>query len=317
MRKKCSMLVLLLILVLCTAAFLACGSTGGSDDVVSGLVTTCGGDSVFFELEGKDGKNYGFVTEEETQIIWEDESAFSIWENTSIEYDDWDVFGCSMQVTVVPGEETEPADEYVETDSWRYAKRITVTKVEEDYFAVSAKPVIYLYPEKEEKVSVELEYDGSFTCTYPEYHNGWEVTAFPDGSLLDENGIFYNYLYWEGINQSEYDFSEGFCISGEDTAAFLETALSKLGLSRREANEFIVYWLPLMEKNPYNLISFQQEAYTKMAELKINPTPDTLIRVFMAWKPLKTPEEIPVQELLAPERTGFTVVEWGGCQVTE
>ena len=44
--------------------------------------------------------------------------------------------------------------------------------------------------------------------------------------------------------------TEGFCVKGEDTAAFLEDALSKLGLNRKEANEFIVYWLPLMEQNP-------------------------------------------------------------------
>ena len=37
--------------------------------------------------------------------------------------------------------------------------------------------------------------------------------------------------------------------------------------------------------------------------------------VFMAWKPLKDAVEIPAQDLTAPDRTGFTVVEWGGSQV--
>ena len=32
-----------------------------------------------------------------------------------------------------------------------------------------------------------------------------------------------------------------------------EEALADLGLTRREANEFMVYWLPMMEPNPYNL----------------------------------------------------------------
>lgn len=78
--------------------------------------------------------------------------------------------------------------------------------------------------------------------------------------------------------------SKGFCVKGKDTAAFLEGALEQLGLTRREANEFIVYWLPHMEQNPYNIISFQTDAYTNAAELKVSPEPDTLIRVFMAWK---------------------------------
>ena len=177
------------------------------------------------------------------------------------------------------------------------------------------KPVIYLYPEQGEEVSVRLDYDGKLTCTYPEYDNGWHVTAAPDGRITDENGQEYNYLYWEGETEQEYDFSEGFCVAGEDTAEFLEDALDRLGLTRREANEFIVYWLPRMEQNEYNLISFQSEAYTDHARLSIQPEPDTVIRVFMAYKPVENEQEIPEQTLAAPERSGFAVVEWGACEL--
>lgn len=177
------------------------------------------------------------------------------------------------------------------------------------------KPVIYLYPEAETDVSVKLILDGRLTCTYPSYGNGWKVTAAPDGTLTDAKGQTYNYLYWEGETNAQWDLTEGFCVKGEDTAAFLEEALEKLGLSRREANEFIVYWLPLMEQNPYNIISFQTGVYTDAASLQIDPAPDTLIRVFMAWKAADAFAELPWQELTAPERTGFTAVEWGGTEV--
>ena len=177
------------------------------------------------------------------------------------------------------------------------------------------KPVIYLYPEKETKVSVKLVLDGELTCTYPAYKDGWTVTAMPDGTLTDAKGQTYNYLYWEGESGMDYDFSEGFCVKGEETAAFLEEALEGLGLTRREANEFIVFWLPMMEQNPYNLISFQTENYTEAAKLTVSPAPDTLLRVFMAWKGAESLTELPEQKLAAPERTGFTVVEWGGTEV--
>ena len=104
-------------------------------------------------------------------------------------------------------------------------------------------------------------------------------------------------------------------MAGADTAAFLEEALARLGLTRREANEFIVYWLPLMEDNPYNLITFQGERYTDTAKLTVHPAPNTVIRVFMAWKPLAQPVEIGPQTLTAPDRTGFTLVEWGGARM--
>ena len=181
--------------------------------------------------------------------------------------------------------------------------------------SMSAKPVLYLYPEEETEVAVRLDYDGDLTCAYPAYDGGWTVTARPDGTLTDAAGQTYSYLYWEGVTTTEYDFSQGFCVPGADTAAFLEDALSRLGLTRREANEFIVYWLPRMEPNPYNLIAFQSAAYENSARLTIAPEPDSLLRVFMAWRPLEAPVDIPAQDLPAFARTGFAAVEWGGAEL--
>ena len=118
------------------------------------------------------------------------------------------------------------------------------------------------------------------------------------------------------MDHTEYDFSQGFCVPGGDTAAFLEDALAQLGLTRREANEFIVYWLPQMERNAYNLIAFQSDTYTDHAVLTVTPEPDSVLRVFMAWKPLKSAIDLPAQDLPAFSRDGFTVVEWGGAQVS-
>ena len=180
------------------------------------------------------------------------------------------------------------------------------------------KPVIYLYPEAETEVTVSLDYDGELTCVYPAFDGGtfWTVTAAPDGTLTDAAGQTYSYLYWEGVSDAEYDFSQGFCVPGGDTAAFLEDALADLGLTRREANEFIVYWLPRMEANPYNLIAFQTTAYTDHARLTVDPAPDTVLRVFMAWKPLERSVQLPPQTLDGPERAGFTLVEWGGAELS-
>lgn len=188
----------------------------------------------------------------------------------------------------------------------------------EDPGQLSAKPVIYLYPEEETEVTITLDYAGELTCVYPAMDDtsSWTVTAAPDGTLTDAQGQTYNYLYWEGITHADYDFSSGFCVAGADTAAFLEDALAQLGLTRREANELIVYWLPRMESNPYNLIAFQQDAYTNHAALSITPEPESLLRVFMAWKALDAPVDLPAQTLPHVDRSGFTVVEWGGTEVS-
>ena len=180
---------------------------------------------------------------------------------------------------------------------------------------VARKPVIYLYPTDVTEVTVKLDFDGELTYTYPEYNEGWTVTASPDGTLTDESGREYYCLFWEGETDASYDFSQGFCVKGEDTAAFLEDALARLGLSSREANEFIIYWLPQMEENKYNLISFQSEVYTDSAELMISPAPDRMLRVFMAWKPVPEAIAIEPQEFVEFDRHGFVAVEWGGACV--
>ncbi len=181
-----------------------------------------------------------------------------------------------------------------------------------------AKPVIYLYPEEEMKVNVQLDFDGTLTHTYPKYKDGgWNITADPDGRLSDENGREYYSLYWEGDNRLPFHLNEGNVIEGSKTIEFLENSLKTLGLTDREANEFIIYWLPRMEGNAYNLIHFSTEEYDKMAKLDITPKPETIIRVMMVFQPLDDYQNCRKQDLdkLAVSRSGFTVVEWGGKEL--
>lgn len=187
-----------------------------------------------------------------------------------------------------------------------------------DHPMLSEKPVIYLYGYKNEEVTVKLDLDGQLTCTYPKYdkNTGWVITAKSDSTLMDKNGQTYNYLYWEGTTDAVYDFSAGFCVKGSETATFLDKKLKELGLTRREANEFITYWLPQMEDNNYNVISFQTKAYTDHAKLTVTPKPDRMFRVYMAWYSSNDPVDIPEQAFTIPKREGKILVEWGGTEVT-
>lgn len=176
-----------------------------------------------------------------------------------------------------------------------------------------AKPVIYLYPEEKTDVSVKLDLDGDITCAYPDYRDGWEVTAYPDGTIIDKyDGEEYYCLYWEGKGAADWDMSKGFAVKREDTADFLRSKLKEIGLTPRESNEFIIYWLPELQKNDCNFITFQTEAYEKNAKLDISPAPDSVLRVFMVYEPCSEDFAPEPQEFEPFERNGFTVVEWGG-----
>ena len=186
-----------------------------------------------------------------------------------------------------------------------------------DDMVMAAKPVIYLYPTEDTVCSVTMELNGRFTCTYPDYGtDGWQnFIAAPDGTLTFPDGKEYYCLYWEGKADIDLDLTRGACVRGEDTAAYLEWALAEMGLTAREANEFMIYWLPLLQENAYNLISFQGKAYTDAAKLNVTPTPDSVLRVYMAAKPLSAPVEVEPQTFAPFVREGFTVVEWGGSVV--
>ena len=179
------------------------------------------------------------------------------------------------------------------------------------------KPIIYIYPQEETEVSVKVGYPENLTCTYPKYENGWDVIASPDGNLKDvKTGRNLYALYWEGIRTKEENIEDGFVVKGENVASFLEEKLEILGLNEREAEEFIVYWLPILEKNEYNFIRFyEKEEIDEMMPLEINPEPETLIRVLMGWKKLDKNIDIKEQKLEKVQRTGYTVVEWGGTEI--
>ncbi len=177
---------------------------------------------------------------------------------------------------------------------------------------IGGKPVIYLYPEKEQEVNVKLDLDGKVTFTYPEYNNGWNVTAKPDGTIISD-GKEYSYLFWEGLMPTfKPDFKEGFVVKGSDSADFLRETLSQMGLTPKEYNEFIVYWAPKLQENEYNKIYFAEDDYTDKAKLEINPKPDSILRVFMVYEKADENTVLPKQEIKPFERKGFTVVEWGG-----
>jgi len=182
----------------------------------------------------------------------------------------------------------------------------------------AVKPIIYLYPTEETEVEVKLNKPEQITVSYPKYIDGWNVLAKPNGNLvyLDSHKDLYA-LYYESENTYNYKVEkEGFVIKGEDSASFLEEKLAILGLTDREAEEFIVYWLPRLEKNKYNYIRFAtEEEIEKNMPLEITPKPDTVIRVLMTFKGLNNPINVEEQKLETTVRNGFVVVEWGGTEI--
>lgn len=179
------------------------------------------------------------------------------------------------------------------------------------------KPIIYLYPETTQEIEVKLGKKENIIRSYPEYQDGWKVIAEPSGKLTDlhTNKNFYS-LYWEGRLENTKNYSDGFVVKKEDLASFFEEKLSTLGLSYKEQEEFIIYWLPELDSNDYTFIRFMtKEEINEEMPLEVTPTPKNIIRVWMQYKKVDSTYQVPEQTLASPSREGYTLVEWGGTEI--
>jgi FtsP/CotA-like multicopper oxidase with cupredoxin domain len=190
-----------------------------------------------------------------------------------------------------------------------------------DPMMIEEKPVIYLYPETETKVNVQLQNTGKLTFTYPAYkENGWDVMADADGTISDGEKK-YNYLFWEGEIKKENfktNLSEGFIVGSDTSVTFLENTLAAAGLNTKETTDFITYWAPRMMNNEKNYVHFMfTNEYDKIASINVTPNPDNILRLYMIWSDATndTPTNITPQVIPQFKREGFTVVEWGGSEV--
>lgn len=189
------------------------------------------------------------------------------------------------------------------------------------------KPVLYLYPTRTMGLSVSLDYEGTLTYTYPtpqaRVDGGvtWQVTAAPDGDLTDASGRHYPSLFWEGEEPATLAQNEGFVVEADAAAAFLEDKLSTLGLSEREAAEFITFWGPRIAERGRALVTFASEEFARKAVYRFTDpssgaeiVPDTFIRVCIVVGDVPQAAVREQKLVPAPARTGFTAVEWGGTE---
>jgi hypothetical protein len=177
-----------------------------------------------------------------------------------------------------------------------------------------AKPVIYLYPQTATKVSVSV--GAQVTKSEPDYGSaGWQnVTAHPDGSL-NYKGINYTSLFWEGYGNGVYpNINYGSIVKSSDASSTIKYQLAQQGLNQKEIKDFMDFWGPKLNTGkPYVRISWLNTGQmNQLAPLDINPRPATTIRVFLDFEGLDKPYSLQPQKLSSIQRTGFTVVEWGG-----
>lgn len=210
-----------------------------------------------------------------------------------------------------------------------------LTYINHAWWVPHCKPAIYLYPEKEQKVNVQVAIpQGEFLYTDPVYPTGgWNVRAQPNGDLLYlgknladskgkvnyASGVF-PYMYYEAriADAAIEKPATGFVKKSEELAHFFDETLPRLGLNEKESREFKEYWLKALPKSPYYFIGIMPQEQLNINEpLTITPQQDTMIRVRLYFEALDKRQSVKEPEIQTPTRDGFTVVDWGGMVKTD
>ena len=183
------------------------------------------------------------------------------------------------------------------------------------------KPIIYLYPTEETEVTLEFNFNGKLLTTFPKYKENWNVIASPNGQLHDtKTKRVYSSLFWDGeidLPKEHYEYNDGFVVPKEKLTYFFIEKLEHIGLNTNETNEFIQFWLPILEQNKFNFIHFLvNEKCNEISVNTVTPKTETTIRIYMEFYGLDQFKTIKEQQLPKTERKGFTLVEWGGTDVT-
>ncbi len=178
-------------------------------------------------------------------------------------------------------------------------------------WAIAYKPNIYLYPLKPDTLCVSLFFPmgGYVTASIPEYQNQWCVSVLPNGLINNT----YGYLFYESMQPNIWQQNEGFCIARSDLKTWFENILTTLNFNPTEVADFTEYWVPKLSDYPYYLIYPQNhQMINRVIQVQFSKQPDSFYRLFMGFKGVTSPVNLPVPELKPATREGFTAIEWGG-----
>nr|MBC8384589.1 hypothetical protein [Candidatus Cloacimonadota bacterium] len=179
----------------------------------------------------------------------------------------------------------------------------------EDY-----KPAIYIYPEEDQQFQVKLKLNNrtQITTSIPEYTNGWDVFVEKSGKIDHK----YDYLFYETSIIYLPKFSKGWCFNKSDLENEIKCLLENIGLNTKEKKEFLDFWIYKLQKYDfYKIYPIFNESINYYVELEIVPPSETTFRFRFFFEGCDNFEELPEPEIPAFERTGTTVVEWGGVMV--
>lgn len=187
----------------------------------------------------------------------------------------------------------------------------------ESNYSEFVEPLIYIYTDKPQSVTVSLEPEVRIKSSDPLHkNNSWTVLTNTKGTLWhEETKKNYSSLFWEGRKEHfPLPPKTGQLIKAEDLSAFFDKYLKGFGLNQKEIQDFKKFWVPELEKHKQVLIDFMLNSEVdEFVTIKSTPSMPQ-IRVYVNYWPVESKdfkyEKKEFKSIVRP--TGNVLIEWGG-----
>lgn len=193
-------------------------------------------------------------------------------------------------------------------------------------FVTTGSPWIHVYPSITQDMTVTLNPTGGVAYVQPAFtHNdeqSWSFKAEPNGTLRFADSLTKNSLHWEyyryGLLKAYRPTIEatdaGFVLPREELKPFVSELAHRIGLNTIETENLLseLNRQSSSVTDPFVKVGFVSSSFLNTyLPLSITPQPDSLYRIYLDIRPMKTRPHTVAPQLPIIDRSGSIVVETG------
>lgn len=182
----------------------------------------------------------------------------------------------------------------------------------DDDNSTARKPNIYIYPEQNIELSINIEFPqgGEVIQSIPFYGDGWKINVDTNGIINDT----YNFLFYESRQPDVWQREEGLVINNSELEDFFVGNMKMFGFRGTEITDFIEYWIPKFDSAFYLIYPQTSDIIDPVIEVNFSNPPDNFLRIFYVVEGYNS---LPDKKLTEPlgnsdfVRKGYFATEWG------
>jgi hypothetical protein len=171
------------------------------------------------------------------------------------------------------------------------------------------------------EVSLKFHNGGFMVMSTPSYNDGWTIHVDPSDPFNKLSETYgqspsYPFLDYDGFRAGPFQRETGWCVSQHDLLSWQRDKLGTLGFTEAEIDDVnYTYGRHLLERrypeSHFAVYPQEKKIVDASVSLKVDPTPDTVHRLWLYFVPVKEPVSLPEPVIPRLTRNGFTAVELG------